>query len=296
MSANKKHDDRYGSSRNYSYYELLEVQANVSPYEIRRAYEHIKSVYTEGNMALYTLMGSHQSKEMIRKIEEAYRVLGNRSLRKIYDERIKSISGKENQRGDGYGYNHNHNHNHHHSHNYNNNHNPDHSHSHSLSRSSQSSQSHSSQSSQSHSSQSSQSSQSHSSHSHNQSSHNQLSLAALQEAANVFPNEFSHAKVKEGKEKKAFTHDRIEKAEKECEGILLRQLREEKQISIDEMSEITKINPFYLKAVEESNLEALPSLVFVQGFVRQIAKTLGLNDHKVVKSYMAFLRSQSAKK
>ena len=205
-----------------NYYHLLEVQANVSNYEIRRAYEYIKSIYTKGNVALYTLMGPSQSQKMVQKIEEAYRVLGNRSLRKLYDESMnKGVSHEK-----------------------------------------------------------------------------ILSLTALQKAANIFPHELSHVKVKEPKGKKRVSQELIEKAEEHscCDGLLLRHLREEKEMSIDEMSEITKINTLYLKAVEENDWRSLPPPVFVQGFVRQMAKTLGLDDHKVIKSYMVFLRSQIVEK
>ena len=203
-----------------NYYDLLEIQANVSTYEIRRAYEYIKSIYTKGNVALYTLMGSSGSQEMIRKIEEAYGVLGNRSLRKLYDEGLsKGVSHER-----------------------------------------------------------------------------ILKFTALQESTKVFPGDFPHAKVKETKQK--MNQELIREAEERtcCDGLLLRHLREEKGMSIDEMSEITKINILYLRAVEENDWRSLPSPVFVQGFVRQMAKTLGLNDHKIVKSYMVFLRSQIAKK
>ena len=203
-----------------NYYDILEIQSHASTYEIRRAYESIKSIYTKGNGALYTLTKPCHLQEITQKIEEAYSVLGNRSLRKLYDERTQESSFYEET----------------------------------------------------------------------------LSLAALQKAANIFPNEPSHVKVEKWRSKKPLTKDLIEKGETLCDGSVLHQLREEKQISMDEMSEITKINSLYLKAVEENDLPSLPSPVFVQGFVRQMAKTLGLNHHKVVKSYMIFLRSQIVKK
>ena len=76
------------------------------------------------------------------------------------------------------------------------------------------------------------------------------------------------------------------------DGAFLQKVRKYKQVSIERMSEETRISKSYLSAVESDQFEKLPAPVFVRGFVVQIAKTLGLDDQKVANSYMNFYRQQ----
>lgn len=66
----------------------------------------------------------------------------------------------------------------------------------------------------------------------------------------------------------------------------LRSVREYKNISIERLNELTKINPFYLKALEEMKPDFLPAVVFVRGYVVQVCRALGLNEKVVADSYM----------
>lgn len=49
-------------------------------------------------------------------------------------------------------------------------------------------------------------------------------------------------------------------------GDLLRQAREEQQMTIEEISEKTKIRTAYLEAIEAGDQSALPDEVYVRGF------------------------------
>ena len=69
-------------------------------------------------------------------------------------------------------------------------------------------------------------------------------------------------------------------------GQLIRQVREYKQVSLEKMSEITKISSFYLQAIETMDKDHLPAKVFVRGYVSQICKTLSLQEKVVCESYM----------
>jgi DnaJ-class molecular chaperone len=75
------------------------------------------------------------------------------------------------------------------------------------------------------------------------------------------------------------------------DGSLLRKAREYKKLSLDSLSEITKISSYYLKAVESVDPKKLPAPVYVRGYVSQIAKTLGLEEKKVCDSYMKCFKS-----
>jgi curved DNA-binding protein CbpA len=70
------------------------------------------------------------------------------------------------------------------------------------------------------------------------------------------------------------------------DGPFLAKVREYKGVSHDLLSEITRIGRHYLVALENNNFTSLPATVFVRGFVTQVARCLGLNEKKVVESYM----------
>jgi cytoskeleton protein RodZ len=65
-------------------------------------------------------------------------------------------------------------------------------------------------------------------------------------------------------------------------GAYLRQLREEKAISMEEIASRTKININYLKALEEDDLGKIPNEVFAKGFIRSYARCLALEEHEVL--------------
>jgi len=73
----------------------------------------------------------------------------------------------------------------------------------------------------------------------------------------------------------------------EWRGELLKRIRESHQISIEEMSGITKISKTYLQAIENENFPRLPAAVYLRGFVTQIAKILKLPPEKVAPAYLA---------
>jgi cytoskeletal protein RodZ len=61
-------------------------------------------------------------------------------------------------------------------------------------------------------------------------------------------------------------------------GAKLRQTREEKSISLHQVNRQTLIPEHHLEAIEQGRLDALPELVYVQGFVRKYAQYLGLSE------------------
>lgn len=75
--------------------------------------------------------------------------------------------------------------------------------------------------------------------------------------------------------------------ETEWHGHFLRKVREERQVSIEEMSEATKITKTYVLAIEEENFSKLPAQVYIRGFITQISKLLKLPQEKVASAYLA---------
>lgn len=65
-------------------------------------------------------------------------------------------------------------------------------------------------------------------------------------------------------------------------GEILRAARLERGLTLDELSNQTKIQRRFLKAIEESNFKYLPGEPFVKGFIRTAAVELHLNPDDLV--------------
>jgi curved DNA-binding protein CbpA len=74
--------------------------------------------------------------------------------------------------------------------------------------------------------------------------------------------------------------------ETEWRGPFLRKVRESRHVSLEELSDFTKITKSYIAAIEEENFAKLPATVFLRGFLTQIAKALKLPHEKVVTAYL----------
>lgn len=73
-------------------------------------------------------------------------------------------------------------------------------------------------------------------------------------------------------------------------GDKFRKAREKKEMSLDDVSNVTKIGARMLRAIEEEHFDQLPGGVFNKGFIRAYAKHLGLNDEEAVSDYLLCLR------
>ena len=73
-------------------------------------------------------------------------------------------------------------------------------------------------------------------------------------------------------------------------GAKFRKARESKELSLDDISNVTKISARMLQAIEEEDFDQLPGGVFNKGFIRAYAKHLGLNSDDAVNEYLACLR------
>lgn len=60
-------------------------------------------------------------------------------------------------------------------------------------------------------------------------------------------------------------------------GEILKTKRLEKNISISDVQEFTKIKSYYIKAIEDGEEDKLPDPVYIRGFIRSYAEMLGLN-------------------
>jgi flagellar biosynthesis protein FlhG len=77
-----------------------------------------------------------------------------------------------------------------------------------------------------------------------------------------------------------------EDAEGSYDGAWLRRSRLRSGVEIEQIATVTKINPTYLRFIEEEKFEDLPAPVYVRGFVEAYARCLGLEPDRVVAGYM----------
>lgn len=122
------------------------------------------------------------------------------------------------------------------------------------------------------------------------SSLNDLTYESILEASKqAFPETKAESKAEFFQKNEAF--EREIKNQENWTGDFLKKVREYKNISHQKLSETTKINSFYIQAIENMNTENLPAVVFVRGYVVQIAKALGLDEKFVADSYMKNYKS-----
>ncbi len=68
-------------------------------------------------------------------------------------------------------------------------------------------------------------------------------------------------------------------------GHLLRKARTEKEITLDQLQELTKIRKRYLDAIEQGKYEVLPGNFYVRAFIKQFAEAVGLDPDEVFRLY-----------
>lgn len=79
-------------------------------------------------------------------------------------------------------------------------------------------------------------------------------------------------------------------------GDILRARREEKKLSIADISAETKINKKYLQALENNNYLLLPSPVFAKGFLKAYSNFLGLDTKALVDELVNYYKSKEEEK
>jgi flagellar biosynthesis protein FlhG len=84
--------------------------------------------------------------------------------------------------------------------------------------------------------------------------------------------------------------------ELEYDGPRLERLRARRGIELDEIAGVTKVNPTYLRFLEEERFDDLPAAVYVRGFVKCYARCLGLDPDRVARSYMRRYEERATKR
>lgn len=69
-------------------------------------------------------------------------------------------------------------------------------------------------------------------------------------------------------------------------GAALRDAREQRGLSLDQLAQTTKIRVTTLQAIETNRKEKLPEAIFLRGFVRAYAREVGLDPEDTVRQYL----------
>jgi curved DNA-binding protein CbpA len=72
----------------------------------------------------------------------------------------------------------------------------------------------------------------------------------------------------------------------ELSGPVLRMLREQRQLSIQNVADITKLSTRYLEGIENESFPKLPARPYLRGFLSLYAKALGYEPERIVSDYM----------
>jgi curved DNA-binding protein CbpA len=250
-----------------NYYEILEITPDAVATEIHKAYQRARQTYSQDNPALYSMFSPEEARELLRLIDEAYAVLGNQATRKTYDESLGS-------RG------------------------------HAAKGSSSSpvsavpSISHSSPN----------LSVAGQNHEPARAAHTPPPLSSQGFASDsssdysVKRRELAQTTAGPGQGRTSLSTYKLDdsfeseiQSATEFDGGFLQRVRLYKNISIDKMSDSTRISRPYLMAVETNDYKSLPAAVFVRGFVVQVARHLGIDENKVASSYMKLFKAGGGK-
>lgn len=232
--------------------------------EIHKAYQRAKATYSQDNPALYSMFSRDEAKELLRMIEEAFAVLGNSSLRRSYDESLRE-GGPAAAR---------------------------------ITMNANSAPSSTTATS------NAQTTTTPKVPDKIVSDHKALPDFQMNETGDftVRKRDSSKPSLPDGMGRTSLStyklDDSFEKEVKEAtefEGAYLQKIRLYKNISLEKLSEATRISRPYLSAVEGNDYKNLPAAVFVRGFVVQVARYLGLDENKVAASYMKQFKAGGGK-
>jgi DnaJ-class molecular chaperone len=71
-----------------THYEMLDVPAAATPFEIRKAYKRALKVYSEDSMAIYSFFSAEERKEIRVRLDEAFATLSDEKDKHEYDQRL----------------------------------------------------------------------------------------------------------------------------------------------------------------------------------------------------------------
>ena len=94
------------------------------------------------------------------------------------------------------------------------------------------------------------------------------------------------------KSKKSTVQNQVEPVS----GKEIREQRKSKGISLDEIKDRTKIGKFTLKLIEDDMYSSLPAPVYLNSFIRQIARMIDMDPEKTANGYMKKMQESRKRK
>jgi flagellar biosynthesis protein FlhG len=92
-----------------------------------------------------------------------------------------------------------------------------------------------------------------------------------------------------------FTEISVDVGEGPYRGKRLKEIREKLGFDLGTINKETKINVKILEWIEEEIFEKLPALVYLKGFLKGYARSLGLDPQRVVEDYLSFMTPDAKK-
>jgi len=234
------------------HYELLEIGRSATSAEVDRAYRTAQQTYAEGSLALYSIFESFDARVIRDRLDDAYRVLADPELRAKYHEALEIEAPVVSEHGAS-----------------------GHANQPPLFASGFEQAGYESEVGQA-------------------SSSEARSGGAMDNTlGNTSGNTFGNALVGGTLDDVVEEFDAIEdEGRGEFDGIRLRRSRLFRGYEIDDISDVTKISGSHLRNIEAENFVDLPADVYVRGFVKAYAQTIGLDPKVVVPSYMARVQAR----
>ncbi|MDP7615549.1 MAG: helix-turn-helix domain-containing protein, partial [SAR324 cluster bacterium] len=75
-------------------------------------------------------------------------------------------------------------------------------------------------------------------------------------------------------------------------GAVLKQIRELKSITLDELAKITCIRSTYLEAIEEENFKKFTSEIYLKGYLICYIEAMNLPAEQIIEEYINLYRNQ----
>ena len=75
-----------------NFYEILEITMDASPFKIKRAYKNALEVYGKESLLTYSLFSEEERIDILRRIDDAYNTLIDKSKRTAYDASLRDES------------------------------------------------------------------------------------------------------------------------------------------------------------------------------------------------------------
>ncbi len=74
-------------------------------------------------------------------------------------------------------------------------------------------------------------------------------------------------------------------------GRFLREVRQMREMTLEDLVRATRISSRYLTAIEEDDFDRLPAATFVRGYIKQVASVLQVEERGIVEGFMEQFRS-----